>query len=445
MKVTRFFVALSVLSASSLCSGQDIDTPVRASFVGEHFSATIQHYHEYSRHGGLSAYNGAPITKLSFHRDLGQGTLHYATTSAANEVHRYAGLSAGRLTLAYFEGKGDSFSKPGTDLFKDLNQFFFHGGARQAFTFQGGGVHFDLSERAGVRFAGTRVSAAGVQDRLGFYAGLTAGRFTAGLFSVERSGQRVGQGFNLALAGKRMDLEYQQLGSETGAYVRRLGFSVLSNPMARWSVDVEDASNPLYRDGEERRVMLRYQRSFGRGALFRATEGDAGGEEQEKKSGAGKFIGIAAVGVGVGVAAASISSGDSTQDNTQRFGARNDAAFDVLNGINPVSVRLNREHGGWIFRAADGSFGYTNPILGEVASVNIGNPLTSVPSGTTAAASYHTHGGPDPRYDNENFSPQDVASDNLIGLDGYLGTPGGFMKLHDVSDGSIVTLGKIAN
>ena len=116
-----------------------------------------------------------------------------------------------------------------------------------------------------------------------------------------------------------------------------------------------------------------------------------------------------------------------------------------MNKINPVSVRQNREHGGWIYKKPDGSYNSTNPIAGGVASVNIGNPATSVPPGSAAAASYHTHGGADPRYDNENFSPQDILSDIMVGLNGYLGTPAGFLKKHIVTTNQIVLLGRIAN
>jgi hypothetical protein len=151
------------------------------------------------------------------------------------------------------------------------------------------------------------------------------------------------------------------------------------------------------------------------------------------------------IGVGLGIAALAVSSGSSGNDSAPRFTVRNDAAFTVLNRINPISVRQNLEHGGWIYRNADNTFGYTDPVTGTISSVNIGSPVTTVPAGTAASASYHTHGGPDPRFDNEHFSPQDILSDRLSQTDGYLGTPAGYMKLHDFRTGSITVVSRIAN
>ena len=164
-------------------------------------------------------------------------------------------------------------------------------------------------------------------------------------------------------------------------------------------------------------------------------------EKKKKRARRGGYI-AGAIGIGVGV---SLSSGSSGGDDAVRKEAQHEAAREVLNRINPVSVRLNREHGGYIYRNADGSYSSTTPILGEVASISLPHPEAITPAGTTTTASYHTHGGPDPRYDNENFSPQDIFSDSAFNLDGYLGTPGGLFKYHNHVTGQIFTLGRIAN
>ena len=96
---------------------------------------------------------------------------------------------------------------------------------------------------------------------------------------------------------------------------------------------------------------------------------------------------------------------------------------------------------GWVLQGV----GVASSLAGDEASVNIGNPVTAVPAGTRATASYHTHGGPDPRYDNENFSPQDILSDVLVGVDGYLGTPSGVLKKHVLNTNQVIILGRIAN
>ena len=107
-------------------------------------------------------------------------------------------------------------------------------------------------------------------------------------------------------------------------------------------------------------------------------------------------------------------------------------------------MRQNREYGGWIYRNGDGTYGYTAPIAGTPSSVDIG-PKSSIPGGTTASASYHTHAAADPRYNNEDFSPSDLLTDRLQRVDGYLGTPAGQFKLHDFRTGRITVLGTIAN
>ncbi len=122
-----------------------------------------------------------------------------------------------------------------------------------------------------------------------------------------------------------------------------------------------------------------------------------------------------------------------------------DAAFEVLNDINPVSVRENREYGGWVFLNADGSYSYSNPVRGEAASVLLPNPTLVTPAGGQLSASYHTHAAFDPRYDNENFSPTDLDLNRSFNVDGYLATPGGQFKWHNIRTDGVVTLGSIAN
>ena len=136
----------------------------------------------------------------------------------------------------------------------------------------------------------------------------------------------------------------------------------------------------------------------------------------------------------------SSSSGDDDRDdNTMRFSQQNDAAFDVLNRVNPLSVAENREYGGFVVINPDGSYSPTDTVTGDATSVSI--PFSLVPAGSTATASVHTHAAFDPRFDNENFSNTDLESDRNSMLDGYLATPGGQFKYHNVETGQITTLG----
>jgi hypothetical protein len=54
-----------------------------------------------------------------------------------------------------------------------------------------------------------------------------------------------------------------------------------------------------------------------------------------------------------------------------------------------------------------------------------------------------THGGNDPGYDNENFSPRDKANAQGEHVDSYLGTPNGTIREYDPS--TIMTCGSTRN
>lgn len=394
-----------------------------------------------SRHGAFYPYNGTLVSQFFVQRDYGAGALHYGGLTAEDEHHYYGGLSMGPATLAVFQGEAESFSKAPNALYPDLNQYFFHGGSRADFELQGVAGNVALGSGFHTRFAATNVSASGVQDRNGYYLGVASRRVEAGVFQIERGSEQVGRGLDLSFRAGRLDIGYQEIQSDYDASVRRLAFEWSAPRQQSFSVALEQARNDLFSRDDEQRVMFRFRKRFGGGPAFRAAEDNGGGAEEEER-GFNKTLGI---GLGVGIAAVALSSGDSGKDGAQRFAVRHNAARDVLNDINPVSVRQNREHGGWIYRNADNTFGYTDPVAGTVASVNLGNPVSSVPNGTRASASYHTHGGPDPRYDNENFSPQDLLGDRIVGVDGYLGTPAGFMKFHNHRTGDIKVLGRINN
>ena len=96
-----------------------------------------------------------------------------------------------------------------------------------------------------------------------------------------------------------------------------------------------------------------------------------------------------------------------------------EAAGDAINYINPISIGQNREYGGYVVRNANGTYTATGPISGGPTGVSLGRP----PVGTTA--DYHTHGGYDPRYNNENFSRDDLRGNAGLNINGYLGTPSG--------------------
>lgn len=434
---------LILISAASVAEPGVPGEPARSfSFDnGAGLSGSAAHYRFNSRHGDFYSHNGTPVSRYLVHRAYGAGALHYGGTTSEDEHHYYGGASLGPATLAYFQGKADSFSKSSNPLYSDLNQYFFHGGRRSTFEFQGAGANLELGGGVSSQVAFSTVRAPGVENRDGYYAGVAHRHVEAGVFQLDRGDETVGHGLNLAFSAGRMDLEYQDIRSEYGARLSRVALQWQSAPAQSFSIELEQARNDLYSRADDQRVMLRFRKRLGRTPAFNAAE-DQGDESATGRPGFGRIVGI---GAGLGAAAIALSSGDSGDDGAQRFAVRNNAASNVLNQINPVSVRQNIEHGGWIYRNADNTFSHTRPVAGTVNSVNIGSPSTSVPRGTTASASYHTHGGPDPRFDNENFSPQDLLSDRLAGVDGYLGTPAGFMKLHNVRTNSITVVGRINN
>jgi hypothetical protein len=183
--------------------------------------------------------------------------------------------------------------------------------------------------------------------------------------------------------------------------------------------------------------MLTLRGSFGRAPMPALTAGLRDGSSDGVREVA--MLGVAAVAV-----ALIASSGDAGADSVSRWSGQNDAAWNALNDINPTSVSENIEYGSWIYRNIDATFSALNPVQGTVNSVNIGSP-NRVPSGTVATASYHTHGGDDPLYDSENFSPTDLITDNLWKVDGYLGTPLGAFKVHNYITGEVSRLGTVAN
>lgn len=436
----RCRAGVALLCAALLASGAaGADAPRRFTFDdGAGFSGSATHYRFSSRHSGFLADNGTPVSRFLLTRRAGPGALHYGSTLSDDETHYYAGVTLGGATLAYYQGRAKSFSRVNNPLYEDLNQYFFHGGRRAAFEFQGAAASLALPGGLAAQLAVTGVAATGVADRQGRYLGLSYRQFEAGAYTLERAGERVGRGLNLGFGSGPLALRYQEIRSAAAGHVRRAALTWRAPRRGRLSLELEATHNPLYAGAGEQRIMLRWRQRLGGAVAFAAAEQGA----VDEHTGFGKALGI---GAGLGAAAVALSSGDSDDDRARRFAARNDAALDVLNRTNPQSVRLNIEHGGWVYRNADNSFSHTPPVTGTVNSVNLGAPAASVPVGSVASASYHTHGGPDPRFDNEHFSAQDLRADRRAGVDGYLGTPAGFMKLHVLAGDRIRVIGRINN
>jgi RHS repeat-associated protein len=102
------------------------------------------------------------------------------------------------------------------------------------------------------------------------------------------------------------------------------------------------------------------------------------------------------------------------------------AASDAIRDINPTSIEQHLEYAGRVYKKwfGFGAYTYSLPRQGKKASSDPGScPVTGSNRGV-----YHTHGGNDPGYDNENFSPADKAFSDDDKQPIYLGTPNGLIK-----------------
>lgn len=134
------------------------------------------------------------------------------------------------------------------------------------------------------------------------------------------------------------------------------------------------------------------------------------------------------------------------------YATQDEAARAVSSSINQQSIQEDTEYGGMIYRTQDGRYGYTGPIKGTIDGVDPGGP-DAVPEGTTAIAFWHTHGGPNPDYDSENFSNVvdpitnerngDIPYADYYGIDGYVATPGGKFKSYSHQTRQVTDLGAL--
>ena len=123
--------------------------------------------------------------------------------------------------------------------------------------------------------------------------------------------------------------------------------------------------------------------------------------------------------------------------------------FDALGRINAKSVAENREYYFTVFalggelppnvdpKAVVRTLRATAFIAGDLATVppSQRRRIASLTKGEDVRAWAHTHGGPDPRFDNENFSPGDLAYSNANDFHAGLGTPAGRFLFFNVDDG----------
>ncbi len=377
-------------------------------------------------------------SRLSLTQGTSWGWLHFSSITGHAEHQRYTGVTLGKTTLMYANGEGQTYLST-ENAYGGVNPFLFHGGNRLPYSFSGFSVTQAVTDQVETTLAATRVRSPGVDDRLGISAGVSMRAFSGSLVEVQRDNQTASRGFDIGFAAHRFRGFIRQLTSTNGASYKSVVFGWDTQHGATLGLNLARSVNPLYRDAEDTRLMVTFSGTWGGSKNPVLYQNDADQTEQPKK-----YPQALLIGGGLAAAALIATSGSSSKDEANRLPAQHDAAFVALNGINPTSVRENREYGGWVYRNADGSFAHTGPVRGAPAGVDIGPP-GAVPAGTTATATYHTHAAFDPRFDNENFSPQDILANRVFQVDGYLGTPAGLMKYYNVRAGEISTIREIAN
>ena len=376
---------------------------------------------------------------FSMSRDQGPLSLQWGSAQGGQQQLQQLGLSFEGLGVSAFFGDGDTVGDV-RHPWRNAGHFHFHGGLLGDYDFDGFRVDYALNPGSELAFTRAEVRAGNLETRSTSELRLGLGDHSLTLIEVDSAGERAGQAFAFGTRLGSLALSMQHMVAENSASWSALSMSTRSRGKTL-GIRFEQRRNPLYEAANENRIMLSMGYTLRGSSLLRAAESaenaNPDDEEAEKSYTVPILVGAGAVG-----AALALSSGGGNEDDTRpRFQSQNGAAKQVLNELNPRSIQQNREWGGYVSRRADGTYSSTPGIPGEAASVSLPAPENAVPGGSIATASYHTHGAFDPRYDNENFSPQDIFSDIIFGLDGYLGTPQGQFKFHDLSANEVVTLG----
>ncbi len=374
---------------------------------------------------------------LSLNQQYSNHTLHFGRAEASDQQFNQFGVTLGRTTVLGFSGDGDTTSTIAHN-YNHVDPFHFHGGLRQNYRYDGAHIAYRLNANNQFGFTQTVIRAPDLFDRevIGFdWQGRKA---SMSLMQVSVGDEDAGVAASGAMQFGSVNVAADYLKAENNASFASLTFQTYLQDGKRLGLRAEQRRNPLFADANENRVTFSLAFDIQSVPRFNAEETEPTEEEAvQKGKGNGLLIGAGVVGAGVALS----SGGGGGADSQARFNSQQESAFDVLNRINPTSIRQNREWGGYVYRNADGSYSSTSPIQGELASVTLPAPQSVAPSGGQTTASYHTHAGFDPRFDNENFSPQDILSDIVFGLDGYLATPKGQFKYHNLRANTIVTLG----
>jgi RHS repeat-associated protein len=102
---------------------------------------------------------------------------------------------------------------------------------------------------------------------------------------------------------------------------------------------------------------------------------------------------------------------------------RDAAGYAALNFYSTRSIYGNREYAGLVYQNPDHSYSFTPAARGFVDHSYPENTQDHVPRGAKVTAYFHTHGGPDPRYEGERFSGDDATLAKDLQIAAYVVTP----------------------
>ncbi len=392
--------------------------------------------------GGTIVQAASPTLGLTLNRQLGSRELNFSSRRATGYANRSVGLSFGDVSLQFSSGQSDNHYASTPSLFTGVAPNLFHGNIEQRYQYNSFGAAMSTGANFDLLAVSGKIASDNVDDRSVQAFGFAGDNLSVLWFQAARDRQTTLNGLVVnTLLGDWL-LGYEELHSTTDIRYQRFSSVFTGSTYGVFGLALERVQNPLYTDATEQRVMLTFSRSFGgQQPVFSVKRRRV--TKRAERSRRNRNLAIVALAAIPVAALASGGGGTAAADTSQRFSTQDQVAFSVINTINPTSVAENREYGGMVYRNSDGSFGATGPIRGELANVDPGGP-SSVPGDTQATASWHTHGGNDPHFLNEEFSSADLSYSKFFSIDGYLGTPFGKFLLYDVNSNVVTQLGTVA-
>ncbi len=400
----------------------------------------IQSTNDLSDTSDVSDEEHVTASQFSLTQDLSGYKLHLNHYEADEEQFNQLGMSWNSTTLYGFSGYAKG-SYLGDNRYTSIDPFLFHGGSHQQIRFKGVAFVRALGEGL-LHVSHARVAEDSRLPRSAWEVGYEHKNWSFALLQTKRDLNESGKGITLGYQGKNVSVDFQHLSSYANVKVNQLRLGFTQNNIS-YGLLLSSQNNPYYADKEENRLVLSAGFVFGAGPM-QASEDKKLREKIKNNKGI-------TIGTSVVAAAALMSMGGGGKSGTvnadilQRNSAQHDAAREVLNSINPTSVREYIEYGGYVYRNPDGSYSSTRPVSGMANSLNLSKAYGRLPGNSQQTAHYHTHGGADLGYMDEEFSPTDLRADRKFNLDGYLGTPSGAFKYHDVGTDSVSVIGSIAN